>query len=221
MSDLFFEIQDELKREKLAAFFYKHRLSLIILAVILMLTGIIYPIYKHKQTQAQAELLNKYYIALEQKNLGKPEEILASLKQIYDSRMCTISDIAGLMLAQEYYKMQNFTESQKTLQFIAKSNCNKIISGFAEYLAINNSLNLDSNNHEFLTKLESLSKEVSVVNYRAMLLRATILVKNKAYEEAEKILENISQSDFITENIAKDAQILTDNIVYYKLVNKG
>ncbi len=219
MSDLFYEIENELNREKFLAFFYKHMLKLIIVVITLIIIAVIYPIYENKQNVHKAELVNEYYVSYEQRAQNKSEEYLKSLKKIYNHQQCAISEIAGLAIAQEYYKLGNITEGEKVLSNIVKNKCNKIISAFAEYLAINNSINLNGDNNKLLIRLEGLSEEVSVVNYRAKLLRATILVNNKAYSEAETILENILQSDFITENIKKDAQILLDNVVYYKLIN--
>lgn len=218
MSDLFYEIQNEIKQERVLSFFKKYIVYFIILGTLLVLSCIIYPIYiKHKNT-VQAELINNYYLVLEQKNNTSPEQFLSSLKQIYNKNICAISQIAGFTIAKEYYKMQNNSEGKKILKSISQNKCNPILSRFAEYLAVNYSINSNSDNLEFLTKLEKFSKEKKIINYRAILLRAAILIKNKSYNEAENILANILQSDFIAENIKKDTKILLDNITYYKMM---
>ncbi len=214
MSDPFENIDNEVYLEKVKNFFYKHKIIIIVIVTVFILSALgltAFNNYKSKET----DKVSNYYIKILSIIDSDPERAESELKKLVKLKNKDYKNLSNFLLFKLQFQNNEFEESLKTLRYIEEntkgnSYLDKIIKYYYSqvFMEQNNKMNFDLYTNELLSfggMWALLAHELRGHSYYA----------NKDYEKALKNFNKIIQNQQSSVSIRNRAQEMIDNINLY------
>ncbi len=214
MSDPFENIDNEMYIEKIKNFFYKHKILIIAIITVFILSASGMTIFNNYKSK-EADKVSNYYIKILSIIESDPERAKSELKKLAKLNNKDYRNLSNLMLFKLQFQNNEFEQSLETLRNIeynsrGNSYLNKIVKYYHSqvFMEQNNKENFDIYTNELL----AFGGMWALLAHE---LRGHFQFANKDYENALKNFIKIIQNQQSTVSIRNRAQEMIDNINLY------
>lgn len=188
------EIDEELKNEKIKKIWDKYGLFIIIFVVVAVFAAVSFESFKAWQDKRNQEMSDTFAYALNLQNQGRFAEALEVLTSLKDSDRGIYSDIAEMQLANLALEQDNTDNALKILgNIVANEDFNPQIRDVAVLKLASYKLNT-APAQEIQDLLAPLVAEQSVWSNTAKELLAMLALRDKNFEQAQKLYQEISEN---------------------------
>ncbi len=211
MSDPFENINNEVYVEKIKNFFYKYKIVIMIITIVLTLSVIgliVFNNYKNKEI----DKVSNYYIKILSIIESDPKRAESELKKLAKLKNKDYRNLSNLLLFKLQFQNNEFEESLKTLRLIEdNSKSNSYLYKIIKYYY--SQVFMEQNNKEYFdTYTNELLSFGGMWALLAHELRGHLQFANNDYVNALKNFNKIIQNQQSNASIRSRAQEMIDNI---------